>query len=43
MDGKTGAEELVGKILSDPALMKSLSEKAKEVDDETTGGDNNAE
>lgn len=29
MDGKSGAEELVGKILNDPALMKSLAEKPK--------------
>ena len=25
MDGKTGAEELIGKLLSDPALMQSLA------------------
>lgn len=28
MDGKAGAEELVGKILKDPALLKTLSEQA---------------
>lgn len=41
MDGKTGAEELMGKVLADPALMKSLSEQAKNEDD-ATGGDDNA-
>lgn len=30
MDGKVGAEELVGKLLEDPALLKALSAKAKE-------------
>ena len=30
MDGKSGAEELINKILEDPALMKALSQKAKE-------------
>jgi type VI secretion system protein ImpB len=29
MDGKTGAEELVGKLLSDPALMKTLAATPK--------------
>jgi len=29
MDGKVGAEELVSKILQDPALLKSLAEAAK--------------
>jgi type VI secretion system protein ImpB len=29
MDGKTGAEELVGKILNDPALLKTLSSSAQ--------------
>lgn len=28
MDGKAGAEELIGKILKDPALLKTLSEQA---------------
>jgi type VI secretion system protein ImpB len=28
MDGKTGAEELIAKVLNDPALLKTLSEKA---------------
>ena len=29
MDGKSGAEELVGKLLSDPALLKSLAATPK--------------
>lgn len=29
MDGKTGAEELVSKVLADPALLGSLAETAK--------------
>jgi len=29
MDGKSGAEELLNKILADPALLKALSQKAK--------------
>jgi type VI secretion system protein ImpB len=32
MDGKTGAEELVEKILKDPELMKSLAASAKPAD-----------
>ncbi|MDR2483782.1 MAG: type VI secretion system contractile sheath small subunit [Treponema sp.] len=30
MDGKSGAEELLNKVLKDPALLKALSQKAKE-------------
>jgi type VI secretion system protein ImpB len=30
MDGKQGAEDLLNKILKDPALLKALSQKAKE-------------
>jgi type VI secretion system protein ImpB len=30
MDGKQGAEDLLGKILKDPALLAALSQKAKE-------------
>ncbi len=30
MDGKTGAEELISKLLENPALLKSLSRQAKE-------------
>jgi len=29
MDGKSGAEDLIAKVLNDPALLKSLAEKAK--------------
>ena len=29
MDGKAGAEDLINKVLNDPALMKSLASKAK--------------
>ena len=29
MDGKAGAEELISKVLNDPALLKSLADKAK--------------
>ena len=32
MDGKTGAEELVAKVLADPALLGSLAESAKPKD-----------
>jgi type VI secretion system protein ImpB len=29
MDGKTGAEELIAKVLADPALLSSLTAEAK--------------
>jgi type VI secretion system protein ImpB len=29
MDGKSGAEELIAKVLNDPALLKTLADKAK--------------
>ena len=29
MDGKTGAEELLSRVLQDPALLKALSAQAK--------------
>ena len=32
MDGKTGAEELIGKVLNDPALLQSLTASAKPED-----------
>lgn len=32
MDGKTGAEELIGKVLRDPALLKSLAASPKPTD-----------
>lgn len=35
MDGKSGAEELLNKILEDPALLKALSQKAKEKEPES--------
>jgi type VI secretion system protein ImpB len=34
MDGKTGAEELIAKVLNDPALLSSLSSAAKPADAE---------
>jgi type VI secretion system protein ImpB len=34
MDGKTGAEELIAKVLNDPALLASLSSSAKPADAE---------
>jgi type VI secretion system protein ImpB len=33
MDGKTGAEELVAKVLADPALLSSLASSAKPKDE----------
>jgi hypothetical protein len=27
MDGKSGAEDLIGKLLQDPTLLKSMAEK----------------
>ena len=32
MDGKAGAEDLLNKVLSDPALLKALAAKAKEAE-----------
>jgi type VI secretion system protein ImpB len=29
MDGKTGAEELIGKLLAEPALMQALTSAPK--------------
>ena len=37
MDGKTGAEELIAKVLQDPALLQSLA--ATPAPDSPTGGD----
>lgn len=34
MDGKSGAEELIGKLLRDPALLKTLAAAPKPKDDE---------
>ena len=36
MDGKSGAEDLVSKLLNDPALLKTLAFAPKPVDVETT-------
>jgi type VI secretion system protein ImpB len=33
MDGKSGAEELLAKVMADPALLKSLADTAKPADD----------
>jgi len=41
MDGKSGAEELLGKVLNDPALMKSLASKPKD-DAPAAGGEETA-
>jgi type VI secretion system protein ImpB len=35
MDGKAGAEDLISKVLNDPALLKSLADQAKPASDET--------
>lgn len=37
MDGKTGAEDLISKVLSDPALLQSLASAPKPRDDEPAG------
>lgn len=34
MDGKSGAEELIGKVMQDPALLKTLAEKPAPTDGE---------
>ena len=39
MDGKSGAEDLLNKILEDPALLKALSAKAKEVTEKKEKGE----
>ena len=36
MDGKSGAEELVSKLLNDPALLKTLASAPKPAADEAT-------
>ena len=36
MDGKADAEELIGKILADPELLKSLAAAPKPTDEEST-------
>jgi type VI secretion system protein ImpB len=37
MDGKTGAEELIGKVLRDPTLLKSLADAPKPQDPAADG------
>jgi type VI secretion system protein ImpB len=37
MDGKTGAEELIGEVLQNPALLNSLAAAPKPVDGESSG------
>jgi type VI secretion system protein ImpB len=39
MDGKTGAEELIAKVLKDPALLKSLAAAPKPADPEPKKGE----
>ncbi len=39
MDGKTGAEELIAKVLADPALLQSLATAPKPKDEATAGGE----
>jgi type VI secretion system protein ImpB len=39
MDGKTGAEELIAKVLRDPALLKSLAAAPKPQDPASAGAD----
>jgi type VI secretion system protein ImpB len=36
MDGKSGAEDLISKVLSDPALLQSLASAPKPADDDST-------
>ncbi len=38
MDGKTGAEELIAKVVKDPALLKSLADSAKKAEGGGEGG-----
>lgn len=38
MDGKSGAEELIGKVLQDPALLQTLASAPKPQDPGTGGG-----
>ena len=37
MDGKTSAEELLAKVLQDPALLSSLASSAKKADENDSG------
>jgi type VI secretion system protein ImpB len=38
MDGKSGAEELIGKLLSDPALLQALGSTPKQADEGAAAG-----
>jgi type VI secretion system protein ImpB len=38
MDGKTGAEELIGKLLTDPALLQALASAPKQTDTKSSTG-----
>ena len=38
MDGKTGAEELINKVLADPALLQTLASAPKPTDPDTREG-----
>ena len=39
MDGKAGAEELIGKVLNDPALLESLASKPKQEENSDASGE----
>ncbi len=39
MDGKTGAEELIAKLINDPALLQSLVASAKPAESGSSGGE----
>ena len=39
MDGKTGAEDLIGKVLADPALLQTLAAAPKPKDDQAPAGE----
>lgn len=39
MDGKTGAEELIGKVLADPSLLKSLASAPRQTDSTPAAAD----
>ena len=43
MDGKTNAEDLIGKVLKDPALLESLTGAAKSSSDSTSSDDSDGE
>ena len=39
MDGKTGAEDLIGRVLADPALLQTLAAAPKPTDEAAAGGE----